>query len=61
MDERYKDIIQDPQILDLLERLKEMPERLERQKREYYERKAFVEKVFKKAVEEALGKNKPEE
>lgn len=55
MDEIYKQIIKDPQILDLLERLKEMPERLERQKREYYERKEFVRKVFEKAVKEAFG------
>jgi hypothetical protein len=55
MDEIYKQVIKDPQILDLLERLKEMPERLERQKREYYERKEFVRKVFEKAVKEAFG------
>ncbi len=55
MDEKYKEFIKDPQILDLLERMKDWPERVERKKREYFERKAFVKKVFGKAVEQALG------
>ncbi|HMO18978.1 MAG TPA: hypothetical protein PKA63_13015 [Oligoflexia bacterium] len=57
MDEIYKQHIKDPQILDLLRRLKEMPERLERLKLEYYKRKEFVRKVFEKAVKEAFGEN----
>lgn len=48
-------IIEDPVIRELVEKLKDMPERLARQKREYYERKEFVKKVFGKAVEQAFG------
>lgn len=55
MNEEDKLLIEDKAIRDMLDKLKDMPERLERQKREYYERKAFVKKVFGKAVEQALG------
>lgn len=55
MNEDYKRVVKDPAILEMLEKLKDMPERLERQKREYYERKKFVKEVFGKAVEQALG------
>lgn len=55
MDEKYKQHITDPEILALLESMKDWSERVERKKREYHERKAFVRKVFGKAVEQALG------
>ncbi len=48
-------LIEDPVIRKLVEKLKDMPKRLARQKREYYERKEFVKKVFEKAVEQAFG------
>lgn len=47
--------IQHPGVRKLLEIFKEMPERLAKKEREYYERKRFVREVFGKAVEDALG------
>ena len=56
MKESDLELIKDPEIRLLIEKLKEMPQRLERQKREYFERKAFVKEVFEKAVEKAFGR-----
>ena len=55
MEKENEHLIEDPVIRELVEKLKDMPERLARQKREYYERKEFVKKVFGKAVEQAFG------